>query len=432
MMSVRSQGVVFVLAIALLATCAQNSEARVTFENGLKSMVYLSPKITQHQGSVSNKYYYDIEFPKETYLHHWLAIRYYQRIGIKEKIYNGNLGFHRSDVIIAGNAGICSHGLTQFFGLGSETRKTSTHVPDPYGIEVGNPLEVPYGYEEKWMLNIHAIDTRGAVDPMGCTECRCNLYNVTIDEYGRPLDPNYVGGLYCCYDETQCKVKDGLESVKRNLYLKYTVKWVDWSDSIVPVKIFIFDVTDTWQNTGIHDCLIEYDVEQSTTGIATNDYTSSKWSSVRFPISGDVVYGVAHQHSGGIGSALYREDGGVICSSKPIYGKGNDVGDEAGYIVGMSTCYPKPGSVKIAQGETLTLESNYSSEKSHTGVMGLFYILVVESSSESNYPVQAHEELKVPILSWGLAVFGLAICAAILVAYHRRQRSEDGYLSIAA
>ncbi|KAI7752347.1 hypothetical protein M8C21_014834 [Ambrosia artemisiifolia] len=452
-MSFGSQGVVFFLAIALLATCAQNSEARVTIENGLKSMVYLSPKITQHHGSVSNKYYYDIEFPKghialksfnaevvdeegnpvslqETYLHHWVVVRYYERIGIEDKKHDGNTGFHKSDHIIAGNAGICSHGLTQFFGLGSETRKTSTRVPDPFGIEVGNPLEVPFGYEEKWMLNIHAIDTRGTVDAMGCTECRCNLYNVTNDEYGRPLDPNYLGGLYCCYDETQCKVKNGLESVERNLYLRYTVKWVDWSDSIVPVKIFILDVTDTWQTTGIHDCLIEYNVEQSTTGIATNDYTSSRRSSVRFPIGGDVVYGVAHQHSGGIGSALYREDGQAICSSTPIYGKGNDVGDEAGYIVGMTTCYPKPGSMKIAKGETLTLESNYSSEKSHTGVMGLFYILVAESSLESHNPVQVYKEFKVPIFSWGLAVFGLAICAAVLVAYQRRKQSEDGYQPI--
>jgi len=453
-MSLGSKGVVFLLAITFLATCANYSEARVTFENGLKSMVYLSPKITQHQGSVSNKNYYDIEFPKghialksfnaevvdeagnpvslqETYLHHWVAVRYYARIGIEDKKHNGSLGFHKSDYIIAGNAGICNHGLTQFFGLGSETRKTSTRVPDPYGIEVGNPLEVPYGYEEKWMLNVHAIDTRGAVDPMGCTECRCNLYNVTIDEYGRPLDPNYAGGLYCCYDETQCKVKNGLESVKRNLYLRYTVKWVDWSDAIVPVKIFVLDVTDTWQKTGIHDCLIEFNVEQSTTGIATNDYTSTKRASMRFPIAGDVVYGVAHQHSGGIGSALYGQDGQEICSSKPIYGNGNDVGDEAGYIVGMTTCYPKPGSVKIARGEVLTLESNYSSEKSHTGVMGLFYILVVESSLESNYSVQVYEEFQVPIFSWGLAVFGLAICAAVVVAYQRRKRSEDGYQSIA-
>lgn len=83
----------------------------------------------------------------------------------------------------------------------------------------------------------------------------------------------------------------------------------------------------------------------------------------------------------------FIQDGPVICSSKPIYGQGNSVGNEAGYIVGMSTCYPKPGSVKIGKGETLTFESNYSSEKSHTGVLGLFYILVAESSYKQNDPV---------------------------------------------
>ncbi|PWA69540.1 Stress up-regulated Nod 19 [Artemisia annua] len=406
-----SAALMFLLAIALLTICAQSSEARVTVENGVKSKVYLSPVITQRPGSVSNKMYYDIEFPKghiaiksfdaevvdesgnpvslqETYLHHWIAVRYYLRKGTKEAKYNSNIGFHQSDLIVAGNAGVCKYGLPQNFGLGSETRKTSTHVPDPYGIEVGNPSEVPVGYEERWAFNIHAIDTRGAVDAMGCTECRCNLYNVTEDEFGLPLKPNYVGGLYCCYDGAQCKVKNGLESVERNLYMKYTVKWVDWSDTIVPVKIFIFDVTDTWQKTGTHDCLIEFDVEQSTTGVDNNDWISTRRSSVSFPSSGDVVYGVAHQHSGGIGSALYGEDGRVICSSKPIYGQGNTAGDEAGYIVGMATCYPEPGSVKIAKGETLTLESNYSSEKSHTGVMGLFYILVAESSSTLNASVQ--------------------------------------------
>nr|XP_043616370.1 uncharacterized protein LOC122588325 [Erigeron canadensis] len=443
---------VFLLAILLLAMCAQNSEAHVTFENGLKSMVYLSPKITLHPGSVSNKFYYDIEFPKghigiksfdaelvdeagnsvplhETYLHHWVAIRYYQRIGIKDIKYNVNLGFRQSDHIIARNGGVCKYSLPQVFGLGAETRKTSTYVPDPYGIEVGNPLEVPVGFEERWMFNIHAIDTRGAVDAMGCTECRCNLYNVTEDEYSRPLKPNYVGGIFCCYDETQCKLKNHVESVQRNLYLKYTVKWVDWSDSVLPVKIFIFDVTDTWQKTGTHDCLVEYDVEQSTAEVTNNDYTSTRRSSVSFPTGGDVVYGVAHLHSGGIGSALYGDDGRIICSSKPIYGQGNSAGDEAGYIVGMSTCYPKLGSMKIAKGEILTLESNYSCEKSHTGVMGLFYILVAESSLNLSDPVQIHEESKVPIFFWGVAVFGLAMFAAVVVAYQRRQ-SEDGYISI--
>jgi Stress up-regulated Nod 19 len=45
----------------------------------------------------------------------------------------------------------------------------------------------------------------------------------------------------------------------------------------------------------------------------------------------------------------------------------------------MSTCYPKTGSVKIADGETLTLVSNYSSNQMHAGVMGLFYILVADN-----------------------------------------------------
>ncbi|KAI7752343.1 hypothetical protein M8C21_014830 [Ambrosia artemisiifolia] len=452
-MSAATRSLAFSVAIALSVIYACDTEAVVTLENRLKSKVFLSPKITLHPGSVSNKFYYDVEFPKghiaiksfnaevvdeagdpvslqETYLHHWVAVRYYYRKGVKNIKYNANLGFQQSNFILAGNDGICDNGLPQFFGLGSETRKTSTDVPDPYGIEVGNPLKVPDGYEERWMFNIHAIDTRGAVDAMGCTECRCDLYNVTVDAYGRPLKPDYVGGLYCCYDGTQCKVKNGVESVERNVYLKYTVKWVDWSDSIVPVKVYIFDVTDTWQHTGIHDCLIEYDVEKSTTGVATNDFTSTRRSSGILPIDGDVVYGVAHQHSGGIGSALYGKDGRVICSSKPIYGQGKSAGDEAGYIVGMSTCYPKPGSVRIVKGEALTLESNYSSEKSHTGVMGLFYILVADSSSNFNAPVQIHEESKVPTV-WGVAVLGLAVCAAVLVGYQRRKQNEDGYLSIA-
>ena len=79
------------------------------------------------------------------------------------------------------------------------------------------------------------------------------------------------------------------------------------------------------------------------------------------------------------------QDGRVICSSIPSYGNGNEAGNETGYIVGMSTCYPRPGSVKIVNGETLTLVSNYSSSKEHTGVMGLFYLLVAEQ-----LPYQQH------------------------------------------
>lgn len=53
--------------------------------------------------------------------------------------------------------------------------------------------------------------------------------------------------------------------------------------------------------------------------------------------------------------------------------------------MGMSTCYPKAGSVKINNGETLTLVSNYSSSDGHTGVMGLFYLLVAEQLPHQDF-----------------------------------------------
>lgn len=111
------------------------------------------------------------------------------------------------------------------------------------------------------MLNVHAIDTRGAEDKMGCAECRCDLYGVTGDE-GLPL--GYMGGVLCCGDERRCRVREGLFVEKRSLHLRYTVKYVDWdSSSMLPLKIYILDVTDVWtkgdESKGIrstHHCTV--------------------------------------------------------------------------------------------------------------------------------------------------------------------------------
>ncbi|KAF4384636.1 hypothetical protein F8388_003943 [Cannabis sativa] len=373
----------------------------------MKSMVYRSPKFELEPGSVVNKYFYNVDFPRghiglksfhaevvdeagdsvplhETYIHHWAIVRYYQ----PKDEYQKNNNTSNTNITIARNSGICQDDvLGQYYGFGSETRKTSTFAPDPYGHEVGNPAETPDGYEERWFLNVHAIDTRGAVDKLGCTECRCDLYNVSTDEYGWPLRPDYRGGLLCCYDQTRCKVRKGFQGVKRSLYLKYTVEWIDWNESILPLKIYIFDVTDTWNGliSAKHDCQNEYQVVESckSTDTGKDKCIDNKSTRVSIPKDGYVVYGVAHQHTGGAGSTLYGEDGRVICSSNPIYGEGKEAGNEAGYLVGMSTCYPEPGSVKILAGETLVLESKYSSSQEHTGVMGLFHIFVADQLPKS-------------------------------------------------
>lgn len=261
------------LAVILSPVTGHASQPLLRNENGLKSAVFHSPAFVLGPGSVENKFYYNIDFPTghialkdfnaevvdetgnpiplhETYLHHWVVMRYYSLTSAEAEGDSWGQGLHLSKFIVARNSGTCQGNvLRQYYGLGSETRRTSTYVPDPYGIEAGNPTEIPDGYAERWMLNVHAIDTRGVVDRMGCTECKCDLYNVTKDEHGRPLAKDYTGGLYCCYDQTQCRLREGFEDVKRKLYLRYTVKWVDWDNSFVPAKIYIFDVTDSGKRT---------------------------------------------------------------------------------------------------------------------------------------------------------------------------------------
>ncbi|CAH9082919.1 unnamed protein product [Cuscuta europaea] len=386
---------------AAAAPLSSQQQAAAAASNRLKTATFRSPAFELEPGSVVNKYYYNLGFPKghiavkafdaevvdeagnsiplhETYLHHWLVGRYYRLKGSADDARSGHISVD--------NSGFCRT-LPQYFGLGSETRKTDTHVPDPYGIEVGKAEDIPEGYEEAWVLNLHAIDTRGAVDRLGCAECRCELYNVSVDMNGKALEKDYVGGLRCCYDGTRCRVNADVAAAaaegRRRLYLQYTVTYLHWDSSILPLKIYIFDVTDSWNMTTppsqAHNCKIEFNVDSCSADVANDElciHTRTAISSL--PIGGDLIYAVAHQHTGGVGSALYGEDGRTLCSSVPIYGKGKEPGNEAGLNIGMTTCYPQPGSVKIAKGEKLTIVSNYSSSQSHTGVMGMFYILVAE------------------------------------------------------
>jgi len=260
---------VFSLAILVLLLSTPFSSSLVKTEEKIKSAVFLSPKFELGPGSVINKFYYDIDFPKghvaiksfdaevvdeagnsiplhETYLHHWVVARYHLRKHVTHTENDSHKMLQNSNYVLVRNNGVCQADiLPQYFGLGSETRGTPTDIPDPFGIEMGNPAEIPEGFEEKWLVNVHAIDTRGVEDKLGCTECKCELYNVTVDEYGRPLRSDYKGGMSCCHDDTQCKLKEGFEGPKRSLYLKYKIKWIDWDDFIVPVKTYILDVTDS-------------------------------------------------------------------------------------------------------------------------------------------------------------------------------------------
>ena len=149
--------------------------------------------------------------------------------------------------------------LGKSFGLGSETRRTRSRLPDPYAVETGK-------FDERWALSVHVIDTRGVADRLGCTECRCDLYNVTGEAL---IWRGYKGGLYCCDDQSQCRLSHegvgvGVGGGKRGLFLRYNVTWIDWSDSLLPVSVFVMDITDEYYSepvlngTRSHNCHVSF------------------------------------------------------------------------------------------------------------------------------------------------------------------------------
>ncbi|MGD7340620.1 hypothetical protein ACQCRO_27315, partial [Ralstonia pseudosolanacearum] len=253
----------------------------IDFPKGHIGLKYFNAEVVDEMGSPVPLH--------QTYLHHWVLGRYYAL--------TDDNGERELKTISLRNSGVCQNTLGQYYGLGSETRRTDTHVPDPYAIEIGNPADIPQGYVERWLLNVHAIDTRGVVDRMGCAECRCDLYNMTVN--------GYIGGLYCCRDNSQCRLREGFQNIKRNLYMRYTVKWVDWVDTLVPVRIYILDVTDTGESEQTSKesavfsvqkrCKVEYEVEScGVSGVSSNLCLDTKKASIVMPKGGYLVYGSAH------------------------------------------------------------------------------------------------------------------------------------------
>ncbi|XP_045802359.1 uncharacterized protein LOC123895938 [Trifolium pratense] len=240
-------------------------------------------------GKVAAKTFYDVEFPKghvgiksfdvelvdeegnsvplyQAYLHHWFAIKYQEKDWNMSKIIPKD---PMEGAIYIRNDKTCNtYILPIYWGLGAESRGTKSKIPDPYAVEHGNPSKIPFRYQEKWLLNLLIIDTRGTEDREGCTECRCdhfnlptNFHNVTAGIDGKPLGSSYKGGLFCCQDNLQCKLQKDFEAPTRKLALRYKITWVDWNQQQIPLRFYVLDSTDRVRTNGsqfIHDCQSSY------------------------------------------------------------------------------------------------------------------------------------------------------------------------------
>jgi len=91
----------------------------------------------------------------------------------------------------------------------------------------------------------------------------------------------------------------------------------------------------------------------------------------------ELVHAWGHQHVGALGMELYNEQTGqLLCRTKPLYGRGNVAGDEAGFLVGIPPCVwgppPLPPPPRIRRGDLLRTVARYNSTVPRHGVMSLW------------------------------------------------------------
>ncbi|CAI0376392.1 unnamed protein product [Linum tenue] len=449
------------LATILLATASEASPPE------LKSGSFYSPPFEMTPGKVVFDYFYGVDFPTghlavktfradlvddddnvipfhEVYLHHSSMSRYYQaqNYSIPSVLETETLPYSETGgFVYRRNDGICqSDILGQYLGLGTEMQSTPYVVPDPYGMEVGDPAQIPAGRD---LYNV-------SVDGLGRE----------LDQFGEPLPDDYYGGLSCCYAHTRCKVKEGFHAPSRMIRLRYSMTWTEWEPSIVPVRVYIFDITDemklkvsrdTGAVTAEHDCGLEYMVESCHVNGPKNNIIAAaedddddkrcadfQKTIVPMPNGGDVIFGLTHLHGGAINSTIYGQDGRVLCKTEPIYGEG----EEEGYIVGISTCQPEPGSVWINDGEMIVHETVYTAARRRTGVMGLFYLLVADRREDALTPPATNSFLRLPSLlaekvtvgpgvtatstSGAVVGVGLLLVAAVVLVVVVGKRTKTG------
>ncbi|KAL1329321.1 hypothetical protein AAHE18_12G032500 [Arachis hypogaea] len=409
----------FICEVVILSFSIIVIQSSITFSrelegpNHIKTTTFYTKTFVLEPGKVSRKTFFDVEFPRghigiknlqaelvdehgnsiplyEAYLHHYFVLRYFENITMSQHANENQPNYGK---YFKRNDGACQTFVNSIsWGLGVDARRTSTELPDPFRVEVGtHPEDVPKEYdEEKWLINILVIDTRGAEDKKGCSQCRCDLLNVKSEDLrnttgvdGTPLSSDYKGGIFCCEKKSQCKLQQGYnEKQKRKVAIKYTISWVEWDQQQVPLKFYILDVTDQVTYNGsepIHHCAVEYSINPEKTD---EGHYHIKKTNIPMKKGGSLIYITAHVHSGIVNATLYGEDGRRLCEIKPIYGTGKEAGNEEGYAVGASGCYPKPDSMKIKDGENLTAEFIHEN-KYTTGLMGHFYVYLAEDLPKS-------------------------------------------------
>jgi len=184
------QAVALVLVLLVVPTVA-GSDCNA-YQRVEQTKTFLSPGVKSRPGDVNNKFFtvdaptghfvtvdFDAELVYENgepvplsdvYLHHWIMFEFVLPEG-------RDAALHELKEMASMNPAHLYHGevvgrpiVKQAWAKGGETRHLNSTMPSPYGMVSGGD-----GVKTRWALNVHGIDTRGALHRMACTECRLGL-----------------------------------------------------------------------------------------------------------------------------------------------------------------------------------------------------------------------------------------------------------------
>jgi hypothetical protein len=356
---------------------------------------------------------------EEVFMHHWTVNKWQLPAQLFKKIVDaGGMDYHLSWHAIVGwiellaGAGLNSgangpcfdSSLHLYFGIGNEVRtltpegKFPYEFPDPYGVEFDSELMRKEG--EFMVLNTHLIDIRGVRNKRFCTECKCS-------ELGSHKESNLTeGGLSCChstyFDGGKCPIKPETPLHNQTYYLRYTLKWKDFSPTTLPLEVITFDATDNntlwgdfanWPGgfhqshsvmksdpttvarindvrsgdfNGLRACHIEWYVPPCKEGDSCTISVKNSWE-MPWPVH--IVFLRNHFHAPGINMTTYTKD--FRCTGVGTY-------DSLGNLADVSTCSVGDSNNilrKMEKGDQLVVESVYKQDSlPHYGVMSMSFI----------------------------------------------------------
>ncbi|KAK7382384.1 hypothetical protein VNO80_01235 [Phaseolus coccineus] len=170
-MKTLSKVAIILSSMMMLLPVTTHSVVVESNESYIKSASFLSEKFEVGPRKIVVKTLLDIEFPKghigvksfdvevvdedgksvplyETYLHHWFAVKYIENITMSHYIKQSH--DLRNGIEFERNDGMCQGFLLpHYWGLGGESRGTSSNLPNPFAVELGNSTKLKDGFEEK-------------------------------------------------------------------------------------------------------------------------------------------------------------------------------------------------------------------------------------------------------------------------------------------